>query len=248
MASNSPTNTSVLFPAQDWDCYGSTRVDLLVLRSADGKSPDVNMNLNPSANARGQNSREDPSLSRRGLNNEESIAAVAPYTSTGVSVRDISHKGWASSRLRDRIITLQLGVLEVIYQQVVEDISENEYEENNSTNKSDGPKSADDRTSSSTKESQSSNDKQMTFPSRFRNSAGKILHHMQFNAKLLRDSVREDFSGRTYAAGKRIVDKFGSTAENMNKFALKIIYQTTGFFGDDDEDGGGGSSRRGGGW
>mmetsp|Transcript_26154 Transcript_26154/g.72981 ORF Transcript_26154/g.72981 Transcript_26154/m.72981 type:complete len:462 (+) Transcript_26154:54-1439(+) len=224
--------SSILFHPQDWNCYGTTEVDLLVLRDATSRDID-DFHHGEELDEYGY-----PTISRRDLNNEATIAAVAPYTSPGVNIRDVSHQDWTSTTLRDRTSTLRLGFLEVIYQQVEDIVDENEATIEDNNNKQGGKNGGHIGNNESTAQGRKANAPRKptdteSFPTKFYEKASKIADHMKFNAKLLRDSVRDDFPGRTISAGQRIINHFDTTLDNMGKFASKIVSLTTGLWDDD---------------
>jgi hypothetical protein len=187
--SSTPTTT------EEWSCYGSTEVDILVLRPADDHAP----------SSKGGNGKDD--------GNDETIAAVAPYCSPGMTVRDI--KGGIE---QERTKTLRLGVLEVVYSTSIADEEEDETQtsgnrrrhptRNNDKqpmgeNGRDGTKRAgdDDPNGPAGKST----------PLRVYESGKNVLKHMQINGKVLYDTLQDDFPSRTYEAGERIYHEFGKT-------------------------------------
>ena len=59
--------------------------------------------------------------------------------------------------------------------------------------------------------------------------SAKVFQHMQANARLVQDAVKDDFPGRTYAAGNRIIGEFGNTFDKTLQLMGKV---TKSFFGD----------------
>lgn len=59
--------------------------------------------------------------------------------------------------------------------------------------------------------------------------SAKVFQHMQANARLVQDAVKEDFPGRTYAAGNRIIGEFSNTFDKTLQLMGKV---TKSLFGD----------------
>jgi hypothetical protein len=160
---------------EDWSCYGSTEIDLLVLRP--------------------QNSKQ------------ETIAAVSPYCSPGMTIRDISDPALG----RDRTSTIRLGVVEIVYQSSIVD----EEDESHS-------REASKMTSSQSREKK----KQDTLPlsTRLLSSSSNILKSMKINAQLVYQASQENFPQRSYSSGMRIVKEFESTWTRTTTLMKKVAF------------------------
>jgi hypothetical protein len=200
--------------SEQWRCYGSTEVDLLVL------SP--------------QNSNDD-----------NTIAGVAPYTSPGVTIRDVE----SPTLGQERTTTIRLSILEILYQNTwtPEDLL------NDAKN---GKKEGGHNAAPTTKpnQKQSSDDNKETTgtigPSKVYASGKKILHQMKLNADLLYSSVQEDFPGRTWAAsqhvGSEVEKTFVRTYNLIKRVAAWAISGGGGGGNNGGFDGGGGFGPSGG--
>ena len=205
-----PSSTISLLPHQEtWSCYGKNHVDLLVLR-------------------------------QQGTQQEE-IVAVAPYSSPGMAIRNLQ-----STDGTETTTTLRLGVLEIMYQSHMDDdgLAEgdlDQYDDNitKGRNKRSNPHNTDDTRdpndkttkqnqspwfsplSSSSSSSNTSSTK--PYPRRFLDASYKILHHMQLNAKILQESVQEEFPHRTWMASQRIVQEFPATYQRTVSLMKKVM-------------------------
>jgi hypothetical protein len=208
-----------LIISQDWDCYGSTELDLLVLRPQ-GET-------------------------------EEKVVAVAPYCSPGLSMRDVR-----SELGNDRTLTLRFALVEFDFQSAADEDDDAGNREQATTDNKNTP-SSDSKSynplsqllskpeenrqksmtsSTSTNKDQTSKESSSSSLSssaeQFIKVSTKVAQHMQNNAKLVRDAVKEDFSGRTYAAGNRILNEFGTTLDRTVQLMEKVAKT---IFGADDD-------------
>ena len=180
---------------EEWKCYGSTEVDLLVLRPQDSSN--------------------------------ENIAGVSPYTSPGVTIRDVT----SPTLGQERTTTVRLSILEILYQNTMspEDMMDDLNSSSGSSNKNSKHAGSGD------------GEKKSGFavgPSKVYESGKKIAHHMKLNADLLYSSFQDDFPGRTLEASQRIGNEFEKTVART--------YNTVKRFASWAFDGGGGSSSSGG--
>jgi len=134
-------NSPIVCPGkEEWSCYGTTEVDLLVLRP---------QRLPSSTTTTSSNSNNDVDVNEK---KEERIVAVAPYCAPGLSIRDIilidTSSSSSSSRMmnqrdyddddddmgnrtmntKERTSTLRLGILEILYQSTLDDYGDEEEE------------------------------------------------------------------------------------------------------------------------
>lgn len=190
---------------EEWTCYGSTEVDLLVLRPHDS--------------------------------NNETIVGVAPYSSPGVTIRDIT----SPTLGQERTTTIRLSILEILYQNTVspEDMMDDLNHGQNTK----------DPLSSSSDQSSSSDDKKPgrlpLAPSKVYASSRKIVHHMKLNAELLYSSFQDDFPGRTWQASQRIGNEVEKTVSRTYDTVKRVV---TWAFNGPHGSGGGGSSNDSGGF
>lgn len=173
---------------EDWSCYGSTEVDLLVLRPQHSK--------------------------------QESIAAVAPYSAPGVTIRDVAAPSLDGS---DRTSTIRLGIVEIVYQSSITDSydQEEEQEVQYEAGKDPPPKS--------------SKRKQESTPvsTRIWQSGTNVLKHIRINSKLMYEATQENFPQRSLKASERIVEEFGKTFDRTTSLIKRVV-----FWGWGDEGGG----------
>lgn len=151
---------------------------------------------------------------------EESIAAVSPYCSPGMTVRDVS----TPTLGRDRTSTIRLGIVEIVYQSSMteEDLEE---EEEASSSSSPAPLSSDKKQQSLQQES----NKNTTEPkesisklTKFSNAGTGILNQMQINAQLLYQATQEEFPQRTYQASQRVIQECHKTWDRMGGLLKRI--------------------------
>jgi hypothetical protein len=192
---------------EEWSCYGTTEVDLLVLRHVtSGKT------------------KEDEPL-------EETIAAVAPYTAPGMQVRDIT----SSTLGKERTRTIRLGILEIVYSTAM-DAAEQEESEMSSQHRRRGKKQQDHKeeqgsnTGSRVEEKEDADaSSPLSTPARVYQAAQTIAKHMEINAKLLYESTQDNFPERTYEAGQRIYEELPHT---LNR-TIEMMKKMANFFGGD---------------
>lgn len=227
---------------EEWSCYGTTEVDLLVLRPLKSK--------------------------------EETIAAVSPYCSPGMTIRDVILPDSSNTNtIKDRTSTIRLGVVEILYQTSMEEDDEDEQEEEEEIQEVTASSStkADDSNTSKDSATVATDDKPKTrktrrkktrsgdisddgeeqeqqhlgFPTRFWNSGQSVWKHMQINAHLLYQATQEDFTNRTWEAMHKIVQEFPKTRDRTLELMRKVIFWD--WSSPSDEDGGDSSSGGGGG-
>jgi transposase len=204
-------NTNTIPPElEEWRCYGTTEVDLLVLRPATS-----------------DNTKENES-------EDETIAAVAPYTAPGMQVRDIT----SSTLGKERTRTIRLGILEIVYSTAM-DATEQEEPEISSQHRRHGQtqhekngsdqKKVRGRKSRLEEEENEDTSPTLSTPARVYHSAQNIAKHMEINAKLLYESAQDQFPERTYEAGKRIYEELPLT---LNR-TIDVMKKVVNFFGGD---------------
>lgn len=216
---NSNTSDVVTPELEEWRCYGSTEVDLLVLRPDTGKAKyeqDTNSNNNNSE--------------------EETIAAISPYTAPGMQVRDITTSTFGKERTR----TIRLGILEIVYSTVMDAVDDSEEDAVNSNlpnqpnKESNSNPTLDGRKSSSKNNDENENAVPLSTPERVYQSAQSIAKHMESNAKLLYESTQENFPERTVEASKRIYEEMPHTLERTISMMKKMVHYFGGQDGDDE--------------
>lgn len=242
-SSNVPATTTP--ELEEWRCYGTTEVDLLVLRPDTGGSGSSN------------NSTKDDDDE---ADKEETIAAVAPYTAPGMQVRDLTTSTFGKERTR----TVRLGILEIVYSTAMDAAEDEEEVEVNQQHrghpKSHHPSSKDHSGGGPTdhgkkrgrrrhddEDEDEENLPPLSTPARVYRSAQNVAKHMQTNAKLLYESAQDDFPERTYEAGKRIYEELPHTMDRTVDMMKKMVQFFVGRGDDDDEDnhsGSGGRPRR----
>jgi hypothetical protein len=214
---------------EEWRCFGTTEVDLLVLRPATSDTTEEHET------------------------EEETIAAVAPYTAPGMQVRDVTSGTLGKERTR----TIRLGILEIVYSTAL-DAAEEEEPELSSQHSTHG-KTQHDHNGSDQKKVRGSKSRAvgekdddasppLSTPTRIYHSAQNIAKHMEINAKLLYESTQDHFPERTYEAGKRIYEELPHT---LNR-TIEVMKKFVNFFVGDGDNGddpnnshsGGGRPRR----
>mmetsp|Transcript_50148 Transcript_50148/g.121506 ORF Transcript_50148/g.121506 Transcript_50148/m.121506 type:complete len:402 (-) Transcript_50148:352-1557(-) len=167
---------------EEWKCYGSTEVDLLVLRPQDS--------------------------------NNENIAGVSPYTSPGVTIRDVT----SPTLGQERTTTIRLSILEILYQNtmspedMMDDMTNNSSDNNNNKNPKNTGSGDDERKSGFA-----------VGPSKVYESGKKVAHHMKLNADLLYSSVQDDFPGRTWEASQRIGNEVEKTVGRTYNMVKRVV-------------------------
>ena len=215
---NSLKNTdgsTTIRPKEDKiDCYGSTEIDLLVLRPQNAKDESI----------AGVSSYCAPGMTVRDV--------VIPPTNIGIG----SETGG-----RERTTTFRLGILEVVYATVLEGLEEDERNTSASSNRSSENQGK--STSNSDKGDEDSKTANGWLPSgaptQLVSSGKKILNHMSINGQLLYQSVQDEYPTRTYEASKRITNEFYRTWDRttglMKKVASVVLFGDD-WDGDDDDD------------
>ncbi|KAL3896665.1 MAG: hypothetical protein SGARI_007114, partial [Bacillariaceae sp.] len=155
---------------------------------------------------------------------DEEIAAVAPYTAPGMAVRDLTANAFGKERTR----TIRLGILEIVYSTGME-LDDDEVEDTVNSAQTPAGKTPLDGKNKKRRDVPEKGDndddekERLSTPVRVYQSAQKVAAHMEHNAKLLYQSTQDDFPNRTYEAGKKIYNEFGTTitrtANMMKKFA-----------------------------
>jgi hypothetical protein len=213
--SNSSIPTTTTPEIEEWRCYGTTEVDLLVLcpvTTENGNEPKTE---------------------------DEAIAAVAPYSAPGMQVRDIT----SSSIGKERTRTIRLGILEIVYSTAMDDVADHEEPQMSSEHgrrhgktqhDHDGDDQKKERGKKNRLEEEENDDasSRLSTPTRVYQSAQNIAKQMEINAKLLYESVQDEFPERTYEAGKRIYEEFPHTLNRTIETMKKVV----SFFGSDDGD------------
>jgi hypothetical protein len=205
--------TTVTPEQEEWRCYGTTEVDLLVLR------PDTREVNDGEKNVPDQE--------------EEEIAAVAPYTAPGMAVRDLTANAFGKERTR----TIRLGILEIVYSTGMEPDEVEDHDD--VVDRAQTPPGKTPPTPGGKKKKRTADDdddkERVSTPVRIYQSAQKVAAHMEQNAKLLYESTQDSFPERTMDAGKRIYEEFGKTIHRT----VGMMKKMANLFGDDDDDGNG---------
>jgi hypothetical protein len=216
VSKNIPITTPEL---EEWRCYGTTEVDLLVLRPDNGKGGEKNADA---------------------TEEEETIAAVAPYTAPGMQVRDLTTNAFGKERTR----TIRLGILEIVYSTAMDAVEDAEEDSHNLPNQPNRPAQQQDnhkkdpntkrhRRKSRTEEEED-DDPKLSTPARIYQSAQNIAKHMEINAKLVYESTQDNFPERTIEAGKRIYEELPHTLDRTIEMMKKMLNSFGN--GDDNDD------------
>jgi hypothetical protein len=191
--SSQPTSNT-----EEWGCYGSTEVDLLVLRE------------------QGQD--------------QEHIAAVAPYCAPGMTVRDVT----TPTLGKDRTSTIRLGFVEILYQSSIEDMQAEEKEHASMPSSESSPDSKNKlakRPSNSEKETAGS------IFAKFTQSSANLWKHMTWNAKLIAHATQDEFPTRTYQASQRVLQESTRTFDRTVTLMKKVMFWDWSLSDYDDNDG-----------
>eukprot|EP00537_Pseudo-nitzschia_pungens_P015587 CAMPEP_0172410270 /NCGR_PEP_ID=MMETSP1061-20121228/76794_1 /TAXON_ID=37318 /ORGANISM="Pseudo-nitzschia pungens, Strain cf. pungens" /LENGTH=293 /DNA_ID=CAMNT_0013146445 /DNA_START=59 /DNA_END=937 /DNA_ORIENTATION=+ len=260
MSRKNTDGSTTVRPREDRiDCYGSTEVDLLVLRPQDAREESI-AGVAPFCS---------PGATVRDV-------AIAP-TNLGVG----SETGG-----RERTTTIRLGILEIVYATVLEGLEEGNDNENdnynynnnnNNNNNNDynnsGKGMARNENAGNNNNNNNNNNNDYNnsgkgmarnenagndakhgddsspnnaaasggilpgapiLPMRVVSSGKKILHHMSINGRLLYQTVQDDFPQRTYDASKRVTNEFQKTWDRTTGLMKKVA--SVAFFGDDWDD------------
>eukprot|EP00537_Pseudo-nitzschia_pungens_P002213 CAMPEP_0172364704 /NCGR_PEP_ID=MMETSP1060-20121228/7758_1 /TAXON_ID=37318 /ORGANISM="Pseudo-nitzschia pungens, Strain cf. cingulata" /LENGTH=486 /DNA_ID=CAMNT_0013087761 /DNA_START=170 /DNA_END=1631 /DNA_ORIENTATION=- len=226
MSRKNTDGSTTVRPREDRiDCYGSTEVDLLVLRPQDAREESI-AGVAPFCS---------PGATVRDV-------AIAP-TNLGVG----SETGG-----RERTTTIRLGILEIVYATVLEGLEEGNDNENDNYNNNNNDynnsgkgmarnenagndaKHGDDSSPNNAAASGGILPGAPILPMRVVSSGKKILHHMSINGRLLYQTVQDDFPQRTYDASKRVTNEFQKTWDRTTGLMKKVA--SVAFFGDDWDD------------
>jgi hypothetical protein len=203
---------------EEWSCYGSTEVDILVLR--------------PTEDSTDNNRKKDKKDDHH--HDDETIAAVAPYCAPGMTVRDI--KGGLD---QERTKTLRLGILEIVYSTTLaEEDDDNQAEdrmksnnchhhqhnhkENNKGQHQEGKKRTSSSDDNDNKDESPNTTNTKSSAEKVYQSGKNVLKHMQLNGKILYDSLQDDFPTRTYEAGGRIYHELYKTCDRTVGMMKKL--------------------------
>ncbi|MGK3762621.1 MAG: hypothetical protein ACI8RD_014939, partial [Bacillariaceae sp.] len=188
---NTDGSTTITPQQETWSCYGSTEVDLLVLRPQNEKEESIACVSSYCA----------PGITVRDL-------AVSPNINND------------NSNSRERTTTVRLGILEIVYATTIEGDDDNDTTTNNnnktigSTAKPSNNQTAGDDDDNS-KETTTTGGGSGSWITNYATAPGKVIHsgkniikHMSINGQILYQSVQEDYPKRTYEASQRITKEF----------------------------------------
>ncbi|OEU23603.1 hypothetical protein FRACYDRAFT_267563 [Fragilariopsis cylindrus CCMP1102] len=207
---NTDGSTTITPQQETWSCYGSTEIDLLVLRPQNEKEESIACVSSYCA----------PGMTVRDL------AVNNVNVGTGI----------AEDGTRERTTTIRLGILEIVYATTVE----GDDNTTNNINKRIGSKDkdqVDDEDKDTTTASGSGGifgGLATTAPDKVLHSGKNIVKHMKINGQLLYQSVQEDYPTRTYEASQRITNEFSKTFHRTTKL-MKKVYNYIADEDDDDE-------------
>jgi len=169
---------------EEWNCYGNTEVDLLVLR---------------------------PDTTEEGKDKEEIIAAVSPYTAPGVTVREIKGAVETERTKTVRLGILEIVYSTTIEEEEEDDetdTSRNRHLNDQNKRRESGTGKKREKQMDPEKEDSAT---ALSTPAKVLQSSKNVLKHMQINGQLLYQSLQDDFPARTYSAGTKIYHEFDKT-------------------------------------
>ena len=209
---NTDGSTTITPQQENWSCYGSTEVDILVMRPQNAKDETI----------AGVASYCAPGITVRDL-------AISP-TNIGIG---------SDAGGRERTTTIRLGILEIVYATVLEgfdDDDDNNKDRTKATNGENGNKQDDnDNDKNNNNKGKGETMKGwITAPTRVVSSGKKIIHHMNLNGQILYQSVQENYPTRTYEASQRITNEFAKTWDRTTGLMKKVV--SVALFGGDWDD------------
>jgi len=236
-------------PREQWSCYGSTEVDLLILRPQHEKEEVI----------AGVASYCAPGMTIR------DIAILPTPTKMNSNRKSITAGSYEISQTQERTTTVRLGILEIVYATVLEgtDLTTNN-QNNNKKSKLFRDAVANSSGGGETSKSNSDeNDKKeatimeglgfgdsnswtktattllSAYPQKVIQSGKKIVTNMNWNSQLLYHAIEDQFPSRTYAASQRITQELEKTyirtSDVMKKVVSYIVFDDDN---DDDDDNG----------
>ena len=216
---NTDGSTTITPQQETWSCYGSTEVDLLVLRPQNEKEESIACVSSYCA----------PGMTVRDL-------AVSPNINND------------NSNSRERTTTVRLGILEIVYATTIEGDDDNDTTTNNnnktigSTAKPSNNQTAGDDDGNS-KETTTTGGGSGSWITNYATAPGKVIHsgkniikHMSINGQILYQSVQEDYPKRTYEASQRITKEFSKTFHRTIGLMKKVYNWEEEDWDDDDDD------------
>jgi hypothetical protein len=215
---NTDGSTTITPQQETWSCYGSTEVDLLVLRPQNEKEESIACVSSYCA----------PGMTVRDL-------AVSPNINND------------NSNSRERTTTVRLGILEIVYATTIEGDDDNDTNNNNnktigSTAKPSNNQTAGDDDDNS-KETTTTGGGSGSWITNYATAPGKVIHsgkniikHMSINGQILYQSVQEDYPKRTYEASQRITKEFSKTFHRTIGLMKKVYNWEEEDWDDDDDD------------
>jgi len=236
-------------PREQWSCYGSTEVDLLILRPQHEKEEVI----------AGVASYCAPGMTIR------DIAILPTPTKMNSNRKSISAGSHEITQTQERTTTVRLGILEIIYATVLEgtDLTTNNQNNNNKSklfrdavaNSSGGGETSKGNSDENEKKEatfleglgfgDSSSWMKTTasllsaYPQKVIQSGNKIVTNMNWNSQLLYHAIEDQFPSRTYAASQRITQElentYTRTSDVMKKVVSYIVFDDDN---DDDDDNG----------
>jgi hypothetical protein len=216
---NTDGSTTITPQQETWSCYGSTEVDLLVLRPQNEKEESIACVSSYCA----------PGMTVRDL-------AVSP---------DSNNVGTADGT-RERTTTIRLGILEIVYATTVEGndnnngtIGKDKDKDGNRMAKPSNDQVGDDdedKEITATTGGGSWITNYSTAPGKVIHSGKNILKHMNINGQILYQSVQEDYPKRTYEASQRITNEFSKTLYRTIGLMKKVYNWDEEDWNDDDDD------------
>jgi len=228
-----------LEPQEQWSCYGSTEVDLLILRPQNEKDEVI----------AGVASYCAPGMTIRDL-------AIIPTPTKSKS----KTTGGETTQTQERTTTVRLGILEIVYATVLEGELTNNNDNSNNNNKNhsklfrdavvnggDGSKGddKDNKEPSTTRtimEGLGLGEGWITnaaiisaYPKKVIQSGKNIVTNMNWNSQLLYHALEDQFPSRTYEASQRITKEFDKTFTRTYGVMKKVVSYIVS--DDDDDDG-----------
>ncbi len=230
-----PSSSSALPQTESWRCYGSTEVDLLVLRPQHSKEESIAAvapYCSPGSTVRDVST---PALGKeRTTTIRLGIVEIIYQSLMGVDEDDEDGLGEAGKAQLDgrsdpRNAADQRAGLQP----------------SGTANDGSGTKRpADERGAGRAGNADASAAPTASLPGRVYQSGTNIAKHMKLNGQILWESLQDEYPNRTYEAGQRIVAEFGKTTDRTLGLMKKVANYLVKGDWDDDSDGHGGPPKR----
>lgn len=192
---------------EEWSCYGTTEVDLLVLRPQQSKEEKIAAVAPFCA----------PGMTIRDVHALESAGTIDRTSTIRLGILEILYQ----STMEDDDYDDELDEEEVTTATATQDAKSNEEAKEHHTSISRTTKYK--RKKKKQDEEETDGQPRPSFPTRVWNSSQKIVTQMQMNAQLIYEATQEDFAERTIQASQRIINEFPKQLDRTLDLMWRVV-------------------------